>query len=122
VNGNNAASAGDRGQTPIYDDNDSLAVSDDSEGLAEDRLQAKNILWQRFRSDPNVIGIGLGSRRKKGKDTGVPAVVVGVLKKRPKSGLHPDSVIPKTMRVGDHLVEIDVIRMPPARAGPLRSR
>jgi hypothetical protein len=42
----------------------------------------------------NVVGVGIGLRKRGGKYTDEPAIVVSVTRKVPRSMLDPDDVIP----------------------------
>ena len=45
----------------------------------------------------NVVGVGIGLRRRKGKPTDEPVIVVSVTHKVPLSQLAPDDVIPQEL-------------------------
>lgn len=42
----------------------------------------------------NVVGVGIGHKRREGHSTGEPAIVVSVTRKLPLSQIDPDDVIP----------------------------
>ncbi len=42
----------------------------------------------------NVVGVGIGLRKRKGETTEEPAIIVSVTEKKPSSQLDPDDVIP----------------------------
>ncbi len=46
---------------------------------------------------PNVVIVAQGEKKRKGRGTGVPAIVVFVKKKIPEVALDPSYVIPKTL-------------------------
>jgi hypothetical protein len=48
-------------------------------------------------SKPNVVGVGIGLRRREGQPTGEPAIVVSVTDKVPLSHLAPDDTIPREL-------------------------
>lgn len=62
---------------------------------------------------PNVVGVGVGLRMRKGEPTGEVALVVMVNKKIPDAELAPDQVIPRELDG----VPIDVLEVGDLRAG-----
>ncbi len=68
----------------------------------------------------NVVGVGIGLRRREGTQTDEPAIVVSVTKKVPLSHLAPDDVIPRVLEG----VPVDVQAVGELRAlsGPSRIR
>lgn len=46
---------------------------------------------------PNVVGVGIGRRKKAGKSTGELSIVVSVSQKVPVDRLEPDEVIPSDL-------------------------
>lgn len=60
-------------------------------------------------SKSNVVSVGRGHKRVGGKDTGIPCIVIGVIKKFPLADLKAQDVIPKM--VGNEPEETDVIEV-----------
>ncbi len=59
---------------------------------------------------PNVVAVGAGIRRKGGKSTGEPAVVVYVSRKLPRAQLLPGELIPRRLFADEEEVGTDVIQ------------
>lgn len=75
----------------------------------------------------NVVGVGIGPKRRGGESTGEEAVVVFVTEKLPESELDPDDVCPQTVALDDEEVPTDVVesgevRFLDAAEGDRRSR
>lgn len=64
----------------------------------------------------NVVGVGAGMRRKKGKATDEKAIVVLVRKKEAKSRLKAEDLLPDTIEVDGKEVHVDVIEVGEIRA------
>lgn len=62
---------------------------------------------------PNVVGVGVGLRIRRGEPTGEVALVVMVNKKIPDAELAPDQVIPRELDG----VPIDVLEVGDLKAG-----
>ncbi len=45
----------------------------------------------------NVVGVGVGLRRKKGQLTDEPAIIVSVTRKLPASQLAPEDIVPREL-------------------------
>ncbi len=60
-----------------------------------ERLRAvKNAYEAELMRKANVVGVGIGLRRRGGQETGEPAIIVSVTKKVPLAQLSPYDVIP----------------------------
>lgn len=57
-------------------------------------LAAKRLHTDALLQRPNVVGVGVGTKRKGGASTGEPAVVVFVTRKLPREALGPQELIP----------------------------
>lgn len=62
---------------------------------------------------PNVVGVGVGLRMRRGQPTGEVALVVMVNKKIPEAGLTPDQLIPHQLDG----VPVDVLEVGDLKAG-----
>ncbi len=68
--------------------------------------------------DPNVWGVGVGTRKKGGHDTGEIVMVVLVARKLPRHGVADATLLPTIVDVGGgRLVPVDVVE-----AGPFRQQ
>lgn len=74
-------------------------------------IRARDELIARHRDDPNVSGSGIGFRQRGGQTTTTPAVVVYVARKRRRWLVARDRLLPRTVRVDDVLVEVDVVEV-----------
>jgi len=67
----------------------------------EERLSQLLNIKSRYESEllrkPNVVGVGVGLRRCKGRLTDQPAIVVSVSQKQPREELAPDEMIPNEL-------------------------
>ena len=76
-----------------------------------------------------VVGVALGTKRVRGVDTGIPAIVVFVRRKLPASQLKPEAVVPTSLltplvplgTVG-HLMATDVVEVGDVKALGLRAQ
>ncbi|MFI6457059.1 hypothetical protein ACIBF6_36575 [Streptosporangium amethystogenes] len=71
--------------------------------------QARDQLWERFRDDRNVVGIGFGPPSRGGQRQDTPACVVYVVHKVPLAELAPGSAVPRTLDIQGAQVETDVV-------------
>ncbi|MFC4121069.1 hypothetical protein [Nonomuraea zeae] len=71
--------------------------------------QARDQLWQRFREDPNVVGIGFGPPTRGGEVQDTPSCIVHVVRKVPSSQLAPSRAVPGTLDIQGTTVETDVV-------------
>jgi hypothetical protein len=62
---------------------------------------------------PNVVGVGVGLRTRRGQPTGEVALVVMVNKKIPDSALTPDQLVPRELDG----VPVDVLEVGDLKAG-----
>jgi hypothetical protein len=63
-----------------------------------DRLRAVRAAYEAdLMRKANVVGVGIGLRRRKGEPTSEPAIVVSVTQKVPSSQLDPSDVIPSEL-------------------------
>ncbi len=86
-------------------------ASHSSEGEAG-KLHTVRTMYQKWlMSKANVVGVGIGTQKRQGKDTGVPALVVMVGKKIPRGQLSAEDLIP---------TEIDGVPVDVQEVGTLR--
>jgi len=71
--------------------------------------QARDQLWERFRDDQNVLGIGFGPPTRDGRRLDEPSCVVFVAHKIPLANLAPEDVVPRTLDIQGTEVETDVV-------------
>ncbi|WP_433359056.1 hypothetical protein [Streptosporangium sp. CA-115845] len=71
--------------------------------------QARDQLWERFRDDKNVVGIGFGPPSRGGQRLDTPACVVHVVNKVPLGELAPGSAVPRTLDIQGAQIETDVV-------------
>jgi hypothetical protein len=69
--------------------------------------------WESFSTDPNVLGAGFGRRITFGEVTDVPALVIYVARKVPRTFIPPSRVLPRRMYVGLNSIEVDVLETGP---------
>jgi hypothetical protein len=79
-------------------------------------IEARDLLYERFDADPNVVLMAFGPPIRNGRALDTPALIVGVVRKLPESELAPDQVIPRTVEVRGVQVETDVIETGEFRA------
>ena len=87
-------------------------VRDDSEIIAKAQA-AKQAHVSFLLGLPNVVGVGVGLRMRRGQPTGEVALVVMVNKKIPDAELAPDQLIPRELDG----VPIDVLEVGDLKAG-----
>lgn len=64
--------------------------------------------------DPNVWGVGVGSKKKGGADTGEAALIVLVARKLPRSAVPESALLPQLLDIGGgRLVPVDVVEAGP---------
>ncbi|MEW9555487.1 hypothetical protein [Nonomuraea sp. NPDC050783] len=71
--------------------------------------QARDQLWERFRDDPNVVGIGFGPPTRGGEVQDTPSCVVHVIRKSPENRLAPSRVLPRSLDIEGSTIETDVV-------------
>ncbi|GAA3605706.1 hypothetical protein GCM10022419_108140 [Nonomuraea rosea] len=71
--------------------------------------QARDQLWERYREDPNVVGIGFGPPTRGGEVQDTPSCIVHVIRKTPENELAPSRVVPRSIEVEGASVETDVV-------------
>lgn len=86
--------------------------SSSSPQSAAGKMQAVRTAYQKWlMSKANVVGVGVGTKKRQGKDTGIPALVVLVEKKMPRTHLAAEDIIPS---------EIDGVPVDVQEVGTLR--
>jgi len=65
--------------------------------------------WKKLKAMPNVLNVGVSTKWKDGKDTGIPCITVCVKKKVAPSLLAPNEMVPK--EVGG--IPTDVVELSP---------
>ncbi len=69
--------------------------------VQNDELERLRVVKDMYEADlmqkPNVVGVGIGLRQRKGELTGEPAIVVSVTYKPPASMMAPEDVIPSEL-------------------------
>lgn len=78
---------------------------------AEDQLKKR---WQELLSRDDILNVSVANKIKDGKDTGIPAVVVFVRKKRPVGEIPPTQILPHQLEN----TPIDVIELAPSTWKP----
>jgi hypothetical protein len=87
---------------------------------------AKDLHQARFLSQPNVVGVGIGLRQRGGRVLDELCVVALVRRKRPRTALAPDAIVPAeiegipvdVLEVGDLRAQVDrTARFRPAPGG-----
>lgn len=86
---------------------------DDHSKLERGRQQ----IFDRYGSDPNVSGVGIGFRRAGNAWTDKPAVVVLVAKKRPAALIPRHRLLPRTVEIDGTTYEVDVVQAGPFSTG-----
>jgi len=87
-------------------------------------IRAKEINKKLLLSKPNVIGLNVAHRIKEGKVTEEMVVTVYVSRKLDQSKLSKEQMIPKTLKINDREVPVDVVEgtIPRPQVFTLRSR
>lgn len=70
--------------------------------------RAKAKIMRQLRGHPDVTAVGYGIRRRGGRATDEPAVIVSVTRKRPFGYVSTTRLLPSTVRVGGRTYEVDV--------------
>jgi hypothetical protein len=78
---------------------------------------AKKAVLRAFGKDPNVTAFGYGFRRRDGRLTDEPAVIVSVARKRQPGYLSRSRMLPKTVEVGGRRYGVDVVQAGPFSLG-----
>ena len=92
--------------------------------MSWDRIRAAKEKFERFLlGRANVIGVGIGKKIIRGKETETPAVMVFVEKKFPESQLKKGDIVPKTLdEVKTDVVETGRLKAQAAMAGEAKPR
>jgi len=88
---------------------------EDQEARTQRALAVKEAVEADLLSRPNVVGVGVGTKRKGGQETGQVALIVMVDRKIPAAQLAPEETIPAEIQG----VPVDVVEVGPLRAQSL---
>jgi hypothetical protein len=69
--------------------------------------------WESFSTDPNVLGAAFGRRITFGEVTDVPALVIYVARKAPRTFIPRSRLLPRRMYVGLDSIDVDVLETGP---------
>lgn len=89
----------------------SISLTDITEGDLSRVRAVKAAYQERLLQKANVVGVGIGLRRRNGQPTGELALIVSVTRKVPRAELAPEDLIPSELEgVPVDVQEVGVLR------------